>query len=672
MLIGAGENNRTVIYRIIFWAAIIGLFHLISLTNNPLFHTLVELFSIIIAYVIFLVAWESKTFLENRYLLLLGISYFFIGTLDLLHALSFERMGIFLWSGTNLPTQLWIASRYLESISFLIASLLLADSKEWSIRKDTVPVEKIRFAWEIFIAYAGVTLILLLSIFVFGNFPTSYVEGRGPTSFKIISEYVISLILICSLILLYLKRYRFENHIFRLLAASIILTAVSELTFTRFTYVDESSFAIGHYLKLLSFYLVYRAVVSTGFNEPFNILFRELKQNEEALRQKAFFLQDDQGRIYRMLGMQTGETESISSAGNPQTGESDYSSLVKNIEGLIGFRFDERSGTVFIDGAVEEITGYSKEDFLSHRVKWEEIVVPEDQPLIFENIKRSTSSPDLSTETEYRIKRKDGEIRWVREVLQKFSGELKTPRQFQGFVHDITGRKKAEEALLKIEEARIKEIHHRIKNNLQVISSLLSLEAEKFSDREMLDSFKESQNRVASMALIHEELYRGKNIDTLDFAAYLRKLTADLMESYLVGNDEINLKLDLEQANFDMDTSIPLGIIVNELVSNSLKHAFPEKKNGEIYISLRRIEKSALKPEHSSGDTDCKRDFDYALTVADNGRGIPESIDFKNVESLGLQLVNILVEQIDGCIKLERDQGTKFILGINVSKAVKT
>ncbi|WP_342764211.1 histidine kinase dimerization/phosphoacceptor domain -containing protein [Methanosarcina sp. 1.H.A.2.2] len=264
---------------------------------------------------------------------------------------------------------------------------------------------------------------------------------------------------------------------------------------------------------------------------------------------------------------------------------------------------------------------------------------------------------------------KNGEVRWVREVFQKLPKDSGTSGQFQGFVHDITERKKAEDTLRKIEEARIKEIHHRIKNNLQVISSLLSLEAERFSDRKMFEAFRESQNRVASMALIHEELYKGDDIDTLDFAAYLRKLTADLLNSYLVGNDNISLKLDLEQVNFGMDTAIPLGIIVNELVSNSLKHAFPEGEGGEIRISLSRAAKPASKTGHSVEGMGCERGFDYTLMVADNGRGIPETVDFKTVDSLGLQLVNILVEQIDGCIELKRDQGTKFVVGINVAES---
>ena len=182
-----------------------------------------------------------------------------------------------------------------------------------------------------------------------------------------------------------------------------------------------------------------------------------------------------------------------------------------------------------MDGAVEEVTGYSKEDFLSHKVKWAELVMPEYLPLFFDNMKKAVSNPDLSREIEYRIRRKDGETKWVREILQKLPERSRSQGRIQGLVRDITRRKTAEETLTKMQEARIKEIHHRIKNNLQVISSLLSLEAEKFSDERTLEAFRESQNRVISMALIHEELYEGKGMDAIDFAVYLRKLTLDLL-----------------------------------------------------------------------------------------------------------------------------------------------
>jgi len=241
---------------------------------------------------------------------------------------------------------------------------------------------------------------------------------------------------------------------------------------------------------------------------------------------------------------------------------------------------------------------------------------------------------------------------------------------------DITEQKKAEKALAKIEKARMKEIHHRIKNNLQVISSLLDLQAERFSDIKVLDAFKDSQNRVASMALIHEELYRGKSSDSLDFAEYLRKLTLSLLDSYKLENDSIMLKLDLEEeVHLNMDTAIPLGIIVNELVTNSLKHAFPEKAKGEIYVGLHMTADSGEKDKVSKKEGKCAQNkdfhnaFRYKLSVSDNGKGISEQMDFQNIDSLGLQLVNILIEQVEGCIELNKEDGTQFTLWFNKIEA---
>ena len=154
---------------------------------------------------------------------------------------------------------------------------------------------------------------------------------------------------------------------------------------------------------------------------------------------------------------------------------------------------------------------------------------------------------------------------------------------------DITERIKAEELLAKAEDARKKEIHHRIKNNLQVICSLLDLQAEKFRDETVLEAFRESQNRVLSMSLIHEELYKGGGTDTLDFSEYLQRLAENLFQTYSLNSKNICMYVDLEEnAFFNMDTAVPLGIIVNELISNSLKHAFTEDEAGEIRIRLRR------------------------------------------------------------------------------------
>jgi len=215
-----------------------------------------------------------------------------------------------------------------------------------------------------------------------------------------------------------------------------------------------------------------------------------------------------------------------------------------------------------------------------------------------------------------------------------------------GVLLDITKRKKAEEALLKTENLRKKEIHHRIKNNLQVISSLLSLQAENFIDEKVKEAFQDSQNRVISMSLIHEELYKTGDSEALDFAAYLQKLATELLKSYKIGTEDIRLKLDLENVSLKMDTAIPLGIIVSELVSNSLKHAFPMGRNGEIRVKLHRTENDETSQ--------------FTLIVSDDGIGLSENTDFRNTSSLGLQLVIALVEQINGSIELEKEAGTGF------------
>jgi len=358
------------------------------------------------------------------------------------------------------------------------------------------------------------------------------------------------------------------------------------------------------------------------------------------------------------------ENESELSGRSLQADENDCRLLVQNIKGFIGFRTDENFEPVFIDGDVKGVTGYNKEDFLSSRARWLEIIVSEDLPLIFKNVKTALSNPAASTEIEYRIRNRDDDIKWVRQVIQKTPSVSGKRGEVQGFIRDITGSKLAAISLEKIGNARIKEINHRIKNNLQVISSLLSFEADKSIDPEIIEAFRESQNRIASMSLIHQELCIGETY-TIDFADYLRKLTAELFSSYRVGNERINLRLDLEQVYMETDTAVPLGIIVNELVSNALKHAFLPGKEGEIRVHLSRMKncKKEFKNSKSSGIVSGysnEKNLQFILTVEDNGRGIPELTDLQNKDSLGLQLVNIFVEQIGGYIELKRDKGTKF------------
>jgi two-component sensor histidine kinase len=199
----------------------------------------------------------------------------------------------------------------------------------------------------------------------------------------------------------------------------------------------------------------------------------------------------------------------------------------------------------------------------------------------------------------------------------------------------------------KLEEIRKKEIHHRIKNNLQVISSLLDLESDKFNDESVIEAFKESQNRVISMALVHEELYRSQDMESIDFSDYLMKLVNELSYSYIIEKESIKIKTNVETVFLDMDTAIPLGMIVNELISNSFKHAFSPGEKGEIHVNLSLNNGKLL------------------LAVGDNGTGFPEHVNFRETDSLGLQLVTTLISQIGGILELERDGGTSFRITLN-------
>ncbi|MBZ2164632.1 hypothetical protein K8N75_00995 [Methanobacterium sp. VT] len=195
---------------------------------------------------------------------------------------------------------------------------------------------------------------------------------------------------------------------------------------------------------------------------------------------------------------------------------------------------------------------------------------------------------------------------------------------------------------LEEKEMLLKEIHHRVKNNLMIISSLLNLQSGYIKDKESQVIFKESQNRARSMALIHERLYQSTDLKRIDFGEYITSLSNELFHTYVADPSLIKLKINVDDIFLDINTAIPLGLIVNELITNSLKHAFPDGMNGEIVIDFHPL------------------DAHYEFTVIDNGIGFPEDLDYKNNESLGLQLVNSLTDQIDGEIELDRNNGTEF------------
>jgi PAS domain S-box-containing protein len=409
-----------------------------------------------------------------------------------------------------------------------------------------------------------------------------------------------------------------------------------------------------------------------GENFQLEYRFRKVDKNYICIEENAICLKDENGEVNRVLGIIKDVTERKVTQEKLKISEEKYRSFIQNFDG-IAFQLNENFSPEFMHGKVEEITGYSEEEFLSGKVLWIGIVYPADKPLIVKNSVKIRNSPyNVSRELDFQVKHKSGRIKWVHQTCQKVKVKDGKPDKYQGVIYDITEKRNTEEALVKIEAFRNREIHHRIKNNLQVISSLLDLQAEKFSNREcikdseILEAFRESQDRVMSIALIHEELHEGGGTDTLDFSPYLEKLVENLFQAYNLGDKNISLNLDLEEnVFFDMETAVPLGMIVNELVSNSLKYAFSEGKAGEIQIKL--FSKEAGK-EMSEEKEELARSTGYTLIVSDNGTGIPENINFENLNTLGLQLVDILVNQLEGEIELKRDNGTRFIIRFDVKE----
>ncbi len=231
---------------------------------------------------------------------------------------------------------------------------------------------------------------------------------------------------------------------------------------------------------------------------------------------------------------------------------------------------------------------------------------------------------------------------------------------------------------MKAEKAKKKEIHHRIKNNLQVISSLLNLQAEKFKNREgikdseVLETFSESKDRVRSMALIHEELYKSKEFETLNFSTYIHELVENLFQTYRLNSKNIHLHIDMEENVFlNRDTAVPFGIIVNELVSNSLKHAFSGRDKRRIHIKLRREENGECINNREDNNCEGYKSTSFILKVSDDGVGIPKSIDLENPNSLGMQLVTTLVDQLAGELKLKRNNETEFTIRFIVTEKEK-
>jgi PAS domain S-box-containing protein len=277
--------------------------------------------------------------------------------------------------------------------------------------------------------------------------------------------------------------------------------------------------------------------------------------------------------------------------------------------------------------------------------QWLEAIHPDDQERV-KQVWQSARANQTLYEIEYRLRTVEGQNRDIlmRGVpVRSCDGQV---REWIGTYTDITDHKQAEaqiKASLKEKEVLLKEIHHRVKNNLQIVSSLLQMQFRRTQEKEAAIVLQDSQNRIASIALVHEKLYRSDDLANIDFAQYIPALTAHLFDSYKVNDEAVVLQIKVDNIRLEIETAIPCSLIINELVSNSLKYAFPANRKGEIQIEF-----------HTNSD------HTMTLIVRDNGIGISEDFDITTTTSLGLTVVQGLVEQLEGTLELDRTQGTEF------------
>ena len=307
------------------------------------------------------------------------------------------------------------------------------------------------------------------------------------------------------------------------------------------------------------------------------------------------------------------------------------------------FETDLNANLTFMNVYAFEMFGYSQDD-LRNGLNILKLVVEEERSLSRGKIK-DVLSGQVSGD-EYTAQRRDKTRFPIILHSNPIVNNDGIPEGFRGIIIDISDLKKAEEkiiASLKEKEVLLQEIHHRVKNNMQIISSLLSLQANHTGSEEAIEVLKESRGRVKSMAMIHEKLYHSHNLSHLNMGEYLNNLVIDILRSYSSVSSNITADIDVEEIYLNIDTALPMGLIVNELVSNSIKHAFPEGK-GQIYVKL-----------------ESKEDM-YILTVKDNGVGIPDDIDPFDSSSLGLKLVTSLSIQLEGDLEVIKDNETSFIL----------
>lgn len=552
-----------------------------------------ELLPLVLTFSIFVITWIMFHKNKDNHSLFMGLVFFIIGLLDLYHILSYPSMPDFITPNSLHKSQIfWGMARLVSAILFL-ASANIYNETFIILRKKPILV-------------ASVTVISFsfISLITIGGYPEYFplfISPDGNPTRERMIVLIISALMLLYTAYLYTRRMQDTgNKILLCLIYGFVLTSFSDLSYLFFEYP-------GHLLKAAGLYFFYIGMFKTMVEIPYD----KMVEAEEK--------------------------------------------RVKEAEGRYRNLFDSANDAIIITDLENNVTSWNKSAQRIFGWTENEILGKKFQPMSLDQILKSDNgqnihkaiSDDTVTGIETVLVCKEGKEIVVSMTISPILDANRKMIGLSGIFRDITERKKAQELIensLKEKEVLLREIHHRVKNNMQIISSLLKLQSRYITDQKYRDMYKESQNRIVTMSLIHEKLYQSRDLTSIEVGGYIKELVNGLFISYEIYPGKITAKFEIENVSLGINSAIPCGLIINELITNSLKYAFPEGRSGEIKISM-----------HSTPD----RNFE--LKIADNGVGLPMDMDFRNTESWGMRMVSILAEnQLHGEIILNRDKGTEF------------
>lgn len=598
-----------------------------SMYSYLFFHSLVEVTISVVALGVFVIAWTSRPYMENNYLMLLGVMYLFVGPIGLIHLLAYKGMGVFPGDSANLPTQLWILSRYIIAFSLVAAPLLISRKLDWGL---------------VIASYAAVTSIGLAAIFL-GVFPTAFVDDSGLTQFKIWSEYLISALFIASIYLLYRKRDVFTTGIFGLLVTSTSFAVVGELLFTLYNDPYGLPNLLGHLSILASFLLIFIAIVRNGIVQPYATIFRSLKMSESSLRSERDFAE----------------------------------AIITSAQGII-MVVDLRGRILRVNPFMEEVSGWKQEELASR--EWAEALVPKDEAEMGRSVVSEILDRSIRTAFSGSILTKNGEIREVEWRLKLLEGAHDLPEGILFIGHDFTEERRLERALAE----RAKDLarsnseldhfayvaSHDLQEPLRMVTSYLGLLERKYGDR-LDDDAKLYVHYAVDGSMRMRDLIR-------DMLAYSR------VESGGGEFAEVDMNEAMATALKNLDHSIKANRARIEV--GNLPTIMADRT--QMTQLLQNLVGNALKYHGNEGPMVLVRSSEgpnsWTFSVKDNGIGIaPEHYErifqmFQRLHTkdeyegtgIGLAIAKRIVERHGGSIWVESDRGKGSTFSFTIPKSL--